>query len=161
MRTGIGYDIHRIVPTPEVSQIPIGGVSIPCHYKITAHSDGDVLLHAVVDALLGALALGDIGQWFPDNAAENRGRPSKDFVVQVMKEVRSLGWEVSNVDTIVIAEEPKLGPHRDRIRQEIAMLLGIEIACVGVKAKTMETLGPIGERRAIAAHASILLRETK
>lgn len=153
MRTGIGYDIHRLEPTVERGSIPLGGVSIPCFFRVKAHSDGDVVLHALVDALLGSLALGDIGQWFPDSAPENRGKPSSEFLAKVKAEVDRLGWRVSQVDTIVLLEEPRLAAHASAIRQKVASLLGLELTEVSLKAKTMEGLGPIGERKAIAAHA--------
>ncbi len=157
MRTGIGYDIHRLIPTIEASQIPIGGVSIPCRFKIQAHSDGDVLLHALVDACLGALALGDIGQHFPDKAPENKNRPSAEFVEDVLVKVRGLGYRVAQFDSIVILEEPKLSPHSDGIRLSIAKLLRVELSCVSVKAKTMEGLGLVGQNKAISAHAVVNL----
>lgn len=155
MRTGIGYDLHRLVPTVEKSFVPIGGVSIPCFFKVSSHSDGDVLLHALVDAMLGALALGDIGQWFPDNLPENKGRASSEFVTEVKNKLDSMGFHVVQVDSIVLLEDPKLAPHSETIRRHIAQLLGVELTSVSVKAKTMEGLGPIGERRAIAAHAVV------
>lgn len=157
MRTGLGYDIHRLIPTVEASHIPIGGVPIPCRFKIQAHSDGDVLLHALVDACLGAVALGDIGQHFPDKAPENRNRPSSEFVTDVLGKIHALGYRVAHFDSIVILEEPRLSPHSDAIRRSIATLLGVELACVSVKAKTMEGLGLVGENKAIAAHAVINL----
>lgn len=157
MRTGIGYDIHRLIPTVEASQIPIGGVAIPCRFKIQAHSDGDVLLHSLVDACLGALALGDIGQHFSDKAPENKNRPSSEFVADVLQKVRALGYRVAHFDSIVILEDPKLSPHSDAIRQSIASMLGVELSCVSVKAKTMEGLGLVGENKAIAAHAVVNL----
>jgi 2-C-methyl-D-erythritol 2,4-cyclodiphosphate synthase len=157
MRTGIGYDIHRLIPTVEASSIPIGGVQIPCRFKIQAHSDGDVLLHALVDACLGALALGDIGQHFSDKAAENKNRASAEFVTSVLGKVRALGYRVVHFDSIVILEEPRLSTHSDAIRRSIATLLGVELSCVSVKAKTMEGLGLVGENKAIAAHAVVNL----
>ena len=161
MRTGIGYDIHRLIPTMERSSIPLGGVSIPCFYKVDAHSDGDVLLHALVDACLGALALGDIGHWFPNTKPENKNRPSSEFVTEVLAHIHKMGWRVTQFDSNVVAEEPKLNVHSDAIRTEIARLLGTELSSVSVKAKTMEGLGPIGERRAIAAHAIVVLEEIR
>ncbi len=155
MRTGIGYDIHRMIPTVEASQIPIGGVQIPCRFKIQAHSDGDVLLHSLIDACLGALALGDIGQHFPDKDPEHKNRASAEFVVEVLAKVKALGYRVVQFDSIVILEEPKLSPHSDAIRTTIAKLLGIELSSVSVKAKTMEGLGLVGENKAIAAHAVV------
>ena len=157
MRTGIGYDIHRLIPTVEASSIPIGGVPIPCRFKIQAHSDGDVLLHALVDACLGALALGDIGQHFSDKLPENKNRPSSEFVDDVLGKVRALGYRVAHFDSIVILEEPRLSGHSDAIRRSIAQLLGVELSAVSVKAKTMEGLGLVGENKAIAAHAVVNL----
>lgn len=159
MRVGIGYDIHRLVPTIKNSSIPIGGVEIPCFYKIQAHSDGDVLLHALVDACLGALALGDIGQWFPDTAKENEKRSSKEFVATVLKEVRRLKFRVNQIDSIVLLEEPKLFPHSDAIRQSVALLFGLELSNVSLKAKTMEGLGAVGERRAVSSQVVVTLEE--
>jgi 2-C-methyl-D-erythritol 2,4-cyclodiphosphate synthase len=156
-RTGIGYDIHRLIPTVEKSTISIGGVEIPCHYRLQAHSDGDVLLHALVDAMLGALALGDIGQWFPDNNPEHRGRSSQEFVTEVLAKIHAMGWRLAHFDSIVLLEDPKLAPHSDGIRRRIAQLLGVELTSVSLKAKTMEGLGPIGERKAVAAHVVVTL----
>jgi 2-C-methyl-D-erythritol 2,4-cyclodiphosphate synthase len=141
------------------SKVTVGGVELACYYSIQAHSDGDVLLHAIVDACLGALALGDIGQWFPDTKEENAGRKSSEFLSQVMVQVKKLGFRVANIDTNVFLEEPKLAPHSDAIRQNIAKLLGVELSQVSLKAKTMEGLGPVGERRAISASAIVLLEE--
>jgi 2-C-methyl-D-erythritol 2,4-cyclodiphosphate synthase len=157
MRTGIGYDIHRLTPTLERAAIPIGGVSIPCFFKVQAHSDGDVLLHALTDALLGALALGDIGQRYSDTKPENKGRASSEFVRETLAEVKKLGWRVAQFDSVVTLERPKLAPHADEIRRSIASLLETELANVSLKAKTMEGLGPIGEGRAIAAHAIVTI----
>ena len=159
MRSGIGYDIHRIIPTVKKSSIPLGGVTIPCFLRVEAHSDGDVLLHAIVDACLGALALGDIGQWFPDSKAENQNRASQEFVQEVLKQVQRMGWSVGNVDCIVQLEEPKLAEHSDAIRKSIATLLQTELSQISVKAKTLEGLGPVGEGRAIAAYAVVTLIE--
>jgi 2-C-methyl-D-erythritol 2,4-cyclodiphosphate synthase len=157
MRTGIGYDLHRLIPTTSPSSIPLGGVSIPCFFEVDAHSDGDVLLHAIVDACLGALALGDIGQRYPDNKAENRARPSSEFVKETIEEIHRLGWVVEQIDTILFLEEPKVAPHADAIRRQVAQLLKVELSAVSVKAKTMEGLGPIGERKALAAQAVVTL----
>ena len=157
MRVGIGYDIHRLVPSVDESTIPIGGVKIPCFFKIKAHSDGDVLLHALVDACLGALALGDIGQWFPDNDPKHRGRPSRDFVASVLEEVRRLGWRVKQLDANLHLETPKLRPFVEEIRLELARMLNVELSGISVKAKTNETLGPIGERKAVAANVIVVL----
>jgi len=159
MRIGIGFDIHRLIASPEKSSISLGGIAIPCFFRVEAHSDGDVLLHSVVDACLGALALGDIGQWFPDNKEENKGRPSTDFIREVVKKVHAMGWVVNQVDSVILLEEPKLAPHSSEIRESLASLLQIELSSVSVKAKTMERLGDIGKRNAIAAQAVITLQK--
>lgn len=157
MRFGIGYDIHRLVSSTEKSSIIVGGVEIPCFYRVEAHSDGDVLLHALVDACLGALALGDIGQWYPDNSEANKNRPSREFVIEVLEKVKSLGWKINQVDSILFLEEPKVAPHSQNIRHSVAEMLGVELSNVSVKAKTMERLGPIGERKALAAEVIVSL----
>lgn len=161
MRTGIGYDIHRLVPTVERQSIALGGVAIPCFFQLSAHSDGDVLLHALVDAMLGSLALGDIGQWFPDTHPDHRGRASSEFVEKVREHIQGMGWRVAQVDSIVLLQQPKLAPHMETIRQKIAQLLNLELSCVSVKAKTMESLGPIGEGKAIASHAVVTVEPVK
>jgi len=158
-RTGIGYDIHRTVPTKKQSSIPIGGVDLPCYFRVEAHSDGDVLLHALVDGLLGANALGDIGDWFPDSDEKNRGRDSSEFVKAALKETQRLGWEVNQVDSIIHLEEPRIGDCKTKIRENLAKLLNVELESIGVKAKSGEGLGPIGERKAIAAQVIVTLRE--
>jgi 2-C-methyl-D-erythritol 2,4-cyclodiphosphate synthase len=159
MRTGIGYDIHRLSPTAEKHSLPLGGVCIPCFFKVEAHSDGDVLIHAIVDACLGALALGDIGQWFPDRKAENFRRPSSEFLENVISHVRKLGWTIYQMDSTVFLEQPRLSELSLQIRESLARLLQIELSNVSVKAKTFEGIGPIGERRAIAAQAIVTLQE--
>ncbi len=159
MRTGIGYDIHRLVPTIQKTAIPIGGVSIGCHYQIRAHSDGDVLLHALTDAILGALALGDIGQYFPDSDLANYQRNSSDFVAFAMKKALGLGWVLNQMDCVLILEEPKLAPYVDTIRRTLANLLQVDLSSISLKAKTSEGLGETGERRAIACHAVVTLKE--
>lgn len=159
MRIGIGYDIHRLIPTVKLESIPIGGISIPCYYRVQAHSDGDVLTHALIDACLGALSLGDIGQWFPDSAPENQDRPSLEFLKPVQQEISKLGYRVKQVDSILFLEEPKLAPHSDDIRRSLASALGIELSDISVKAKTMEGLGPVGERKALSAQVIVQLQE--
>lgn len=159
MRTGIGYDIHRLTPTIERSSIPLGGILISCHFNVDAYSDGDVLLHATVDALLGSLALGDIGRWFPDSESQNKNRSSSDFVKEVLKKVSTLGWEPAQLDSVILLEEPKLSDHSDSIRKNLAGLLNLDLSLVSVKAKSSEGLGPVGERRAIACHTIVALRK--
>lgn len=161
MRTGLGYDIHRLIPTVDSSTIMIGGFTIPCCFKVDSHSDGDVLLHALCDGMLGALALGDIGRWFPDNKQENKGRASSEFVTSVNEELKRLGWAVYQVDSTVHLEAPKLAPHIDKMRENIASMLSLELSDVSVKAKTGEGIGAIGTRKAIAAQVIVTIREVK
>lgn len=161
MRIGSGYDIHRLIPTVKLESIPLGGILIPCFFRVQAHSDGDVLLHALTDACLGALALGDIGQWFPDSAPENQNRQSIDFLRITLEEVKRLGFRVSQMDATVFLEEPKLASFNDPIRRNLATALEVELSQVGLKAKTMEGLGMIGERRALSAQVVVLLEELK
>lgn len=157
MRFGLGYDIHRLIPTQEKSEIPVGGVKVPCFYEIEAHSDGDVLLHALVDGCLGALALGDIGQWFPDSKQENYKRPSCEFLKEVLSTLRQMNWKVTQVDCNLFLQEPKISGHWLSIRESLARLLDIELMNVSVKAKTMEGLDAIGNRQALAAQVLVVL----
>ncbi len=161
MRFGIGYDIHRLEAVTPDGSILLGGVAIACPFKVVAHSDGDVILHSVTDAILGSLALGDIGQWFSDKDPKNKGRNSLEFLATALAEVRRLGWHVAQVDINVFAEAPKIAPHCEEIRTKLAHALELEMTSVSVKAKTMEGLGAIGEKKAIAAQALISLREAK
>ncbi len=135
----------------------LGGVVIPFDHGLVGHSDADVLLHAVTDALLGAAALGDIGELFPDTDEANRGRDSADMLSLALERVQAAGYEVVNVDTIVFAQQPKLSPFKEPIRQRIAELLGITADRVGVKAKTGERVGPVGRQEAVMAEAIVLL----
>jgi 2-C-methyl-D-erythritol 2,4-cyclodiphosphate synthase len=161
VRAGIGYDIHRIIPTVKTSTLPVGGIMIPCFFKVEAHSDGDVLLHALTDACLGSLALGDIGQLFPDTDPQNKKRSSQDFLKEAVRRVHGLGWRINQCDLIMLLEEPKMAPYSQAIRESLARILEVELSSVSLKAKTFEGLGPIGERNAIAAHAIVTLYEKK
>jgi len=155
-RIGIGYDIHRF----EAGRpLYLGGVEIPYVKGLLGHSDADVLLHAVCDALLGAAGLPDIGEQFPDTDPAYHGIRSDALLTRVMELVRGAGFAVENVDTIVICEEPKLGPFKKQIRQRIAALVGIEPERVGVKGKTNERLGEIGAKEAIACHAAVIIHK--
>ena len=155
-RVGLGHDTHRLV---EGGPLRLGGVEIPHSRRADAHSDGDVLLHALIDALLGATAQGDIGEWFPDTAAENRDRDSAEMVRSVMESVRQAGLQAANVDGTIFAQRPKLSAHKDVIRRRIAELLKIDVDRVSVKAKTGEGVGPIGREEAIAAQCVVMLTE--
>jgi 2-C-methyl-D-erythritol 2,4-cyclodiphosphate synthase len=153
-RIGSGHDLHRLEPG---RTLVVGGVPIPHETGPAAHSDGDVLLHAVTDALLGSLALGDIGEWFPDTDPAWQGTDSARFVTAAVDEIVRRGWTVGNLDCTVFAQRPKLSPHKPRIRQRLAELLRIEADRVNVKAKTGERVGPIGREEAIAAEAVVLV----
>jgi 2-C-methyl-D-erythritol 2,4-cyclodiphosphate synthase len=135
----------------------LGGIDIPHDRELVGHSDGDVLLHAVIDALLGAAAVGDIGQMFPDTDPVNRGRDSAEMLVAAHEAVTSVGWQIANIDCIVFAQRPKLLPHRQAIRERLAAILGIEPECVSVKGKTGEHVGPIGLEEVIEAQCVALL----
>ncbi len=155
-RVGIGTDIHRIV---EGRKLMLGGVHIPFPAGLLGHSDGDVALHAIVDALLGAAGLGDIGTLFPDTDMQWKDADSKVFLYSVKEQLEKKQWEVVNVDLTIHTEAPKLGPMKGQIRRCIAGLLGMDFAAVNVKAKTNEGLGEIGAGEAMAATAVALLRK--
>jgi len=154
MRVGIGHDTHRLRPG---GPLRLGGVDIPHDREAIGHSDADALLHAVIDALLGAAALGDVGQMFPDADPENRGRDSAEMLAAALEAVGKLGWRIVNIDCIVFAQRPKLLAHRQTIRQRVADILGIELERVGLQAKTGEGIGSIGREEAIAAQCVALL----
>lgn len=156
-RIGIGHDTHRLEPG---GPLRLGGVEIPHDRQAVGHSDADVLLHAVTDALLGAAALGDIGQWFPDTDPANRGRDSADMLARVVQAVEDAGYLVVNVDCIVFAQRPKLADHRLAISARLAELLHITHQQVGVKAKTGEKVGPVGREEAIEAQVVVLLEKS-
>jgi 2-C-methyl-D-erythritol 4-phosphate cytidylyltransferase / 2-C-methyl-D-erythritol 2,4-cyclodiphosphate synthase len=154
VRTGLGFDVHRFAAGDHVW---LCGLAIPHTQGLAGHSDADVALHALTDALLGALAQGDIGQLFPDSDPRWKGAPSHLFASEAARRVRLSGAQVSNVDVTVICEAPRIGPHREAMRERIAQILGIELARVGVKATTTETLGFTGRREGIAALATATL----
>ena len=156
MRIGSGIDVHAFGPG---DFIMLGGVRIPHTRGVVAHSDGDVLLHALCDALLGAAGLGDIGQHFKDTDPKWRGADSRRFVAEVLGMLREKRLSVVNADLTVIAESPKVGPYRDAIRRQIAGLLGIEESRVNIKATTTEKLGFLGRAEGIAAEAIVLVDE--
>jgi 2-C-methyl-D-erythritol 2,4-cyclodiphosphate synthase len=137
----------------------LGGIEIAFPQHLVGHSDADVLLHAVTDALLGAAGLGDIGELFPDTATENRGRDSAQMLSLVIERVHQAGFEVVNLDCIVFAQSPKLSPFKSAIRQRIAELLGVQPDEVGVKAKTGELVGPVGRQEAMMAECVVLLQK--
>jgi 2-C-methyl-D-erythritol 2,4-cyclodiphosphate synthase len=154
IRVGQGWDVHRLV---EGRPLLLAGVAVPYERGLLGHSDGDVVLHAVTDALLGALALGDIGQHFPDTDPRYRGADSGALLAHVVSLVAARGARIGNVDVTVLAERPKLAAHMPAMRARLAALLQIDPTCVGLKAKTMEGLGAIGAGEAIAAQAVALI----
>ncbi len=154
LRIGQGYDVHALVPG---RALRVGGVDLAHSRGALGHSDADVLLHAITDALLGAAALGDIGSHFPDTDARWRGADSAQLLREVGARVRAAGWVVVNVDSTVVAQAPKLAPHVARMSRNVAEALGIDAAQVSVKAKTSERLGFVGRAEGIAAHAVALL----
>lgn len=155
MRIGHGYDAHRLV---EGRRLILGGVDIPYERGLDGHSDADVLLHALADAILGAAALGDIGKLFPDNAAWTEGMDSRLILKGAAQTVRKAGYEIENCDCTILAQRPKLAPHIAQMRQNIAETLEIELSAVSVKATTEEHMGFTGREEGMAAHAIVLLR---
>jgi 2-C-methyl-D-erythritol 2,4-cyclodiphosphate synthase len=156
MRIGHGYDVHELIPGEFVM---LGGVKIPCNYAIKAHSDGDVVIHALCDALLGAAGLGDIGHFYPDTAAENAGRDSSEFLQEIFQKLQSLGYQLSNADITIVAQTPKLKDHLPAMRKHLAKILQTHDNTINLKATTTEGLGYIGEKRGIATHAVVLLKQ--
>ena len=157
-RVGIGTDIHRLV---EDRKLMLCGVYVPYPAGLAGHSDGDVGLHAVIDALLGASGMGDIGTLFPDTDDMWKGIDSKELLLIVKDRLEEKKWEVVNVDLIIHAEEPKLGSVKGQMKRAVAGLLGIDFTAVNVKAKTNEGFGDIGAGQAIAATATVLLRKKR
>jgi len=153
-RVGHGFDLHRLEPG---YSLVVGGQNVEHDLGCAAHSDGDVLYHAVTDAILGALALDDIGQLFPDDDPKWKGADSSIFVAQAAKRMRTAGYTIGNLDTTVILQRPKLGPHKRSVRKNLAYLLGCDLSQVNMKGKTHEEVGVLGEGLAIACHATVLL----
>ncbi len=153
-RIGQGWDTHRTEPG---RPLILGGVQIPSEFGLAGHSDADVLFHAVTDAMLGALALGDIGQHFPDTAPEWRGASSLQFLQHALQLAGDRGYSVGNADSTIILQRPKLKDFRDAIRESLAAALDVPVGSVGVKFKTAESVGPVGEGRSCEAQAVVLL----
>lgn len=156
MRVGLGYDVHRLT---EDRELILGGVKIPWEKGLLGHSDADVLVHAVMDALLGAAALGDIGQHFPDTDPEYKGISSIRLLVHVAELLRERGFQVGNIDGVIIAQRPKMAPHIPMMRKNIADALGISQDRINIKATTEEKLGFTGREEGIASQAVCLLEE--
>ncbi len=156
-RTGHGLDVHRFAAPEAGRPLVLMGCPIPHDRGLEGHSDADVMLHALMDALLGAAGLGDIGQHFPDTDAAYKGADSAQLLRRVMADLQARGWRVVNADVLLIGERPKIGPHREAMRERIAPLLGLETAALNVKATTTEKLGFTGRGEGLAAQAVVLI----
>ena len=154
IRTGFGYDSHRLV---EGRKLIIGGVEIPHTLGLLGHSDADVLLHAVTDAVLGAAALGNIGIFFPDNDPKYKGADSRMLLAEAWKTVREKGWTLVNLDAVLVAEKPKLNPHLPAMRASVAKILGVDVDQISIKPKTNEKLGFEGREEGVSAMVTVLL----
>ena len=155
MRTGIGYDIHRLVSG---RKLVLGGVTIPFDKGLEGHSDADVLLHAICDALLGAAGLGDLGQHFPDDDPAYAGIDSAALLERTCHLLRRHHYKIVNIDSTIFAQAPKLAPHRDAMRRRIAQIVDLELDCINIKATTTERLGVIGRHQAMAAMSVVTLK---
>lgn len=156
MRVGIGYDLHPLVAG---RPLILGGVTIPHARGLAGHSDGDVLTHAVADALIGAAGAGDLGQWFPDTDEQYRGADSMQLLQEVAKRLAERGWQVGNVDASVVAQQPRLSEYLDAMRRRLADALQVEAGSVNVKATSPESVGSLGREDAIAAFATTLIEQ--
>lgn len=156
MRIGLGYDVHRLAPE---RPLILAGLHIPHSLGLLGHSDADVICHALMDALLGAAALPDIGRLFPDTDPKYAGADSLALLAEVAGLVRQAGWQIANVDAVLMAERPKIAPHIPQMRENLARALGVEPAAVGLKATTTEKLGFIGREEGMAAQAVALLED--
>ena len=156
VRIGEGWDGHALVPG---RKLMLGGVNVPHTAGLLGHSDADVLLHAITDAVLGAAGLGDIGRHFPDTDPQFKGVDSSVLLAEAMRRVRQQGWELVNVDSTIVAQAPKLAPHMPDIQAGVAKALGVAPDQVNVKAKTAEKLGPVGQGQSMEARAVVLLRK--
>lgn len=153
-RIGIGYDIHRLEPG---WGIVIAGVKVPCEFKVVAHSDGDVVLHALCDAMLGAVGAGDLGEHFPDSDPAHQGRDSREFVREVWALPALKPWRLTNLDVNIIAQAPRLGQFKPAMRQSLSELFRLPLGRIGLKARTNEGVDAVGEKRALQAQAVVLL----
>ena len=153
-RIGEGWDVHALVPG---RKLILGGVEVPHTVGLLGHSDADVLLHAITDALFGAAALGDIGRHFSDTDAQFKGADSALLLAEAARRVRAKGFEIGNIDSTIVAQAPKLAPHIEKMRERIASVLALDVEQVNVKAKTAEKMGPVGQLQAMEARAVALL----
>ena len=156
VRIGLGHDTHRV---GSGGNMLLGGIKIECDHHLIGHSDADVLLHAITDAILGASAIGDIGQLFPDTAIKNKNRCSQEMLRISYEHVQAAGWKINNLDCVILATIPKIQPHREAIINNIAQLLEINSTQVFVKGKTGEQVGPVGRGEAVVAQCVVLLQQ--
>jgi 2-C-methyl-D-erythritol 2,4-cyclodiphosphate synthase len=156
MRIGHGYDVHEYIPG---DSMVLGGVKVDADYAIKAHSDGDVVIHAVCDALLGAAGLGDIGHFFPDTDAQNADRPSSEFLAQIFSRLQQKNYRLGNLDVTIIAQAPKMKPHLPAMQKNLSKILQANDNDVNLKATTTEGLGYIGKKQGIAVHAVCLIQK--
>ncbi|MCC5637920.1 2-C-methyl-D-erythritol 2,4-cyclodiphosphate synthase [Nostoc sp. CHAB 5844] len=154
IRIGNGYDIHRLVSD---RALILGGIQIPHELGLLGHSDADVLTHAIMDAMLGALSLGDIGHYFPPSDPQWAGADSLILLTQVHQLIKEQGWQIGNIDSVVVAERPKLKPHIEKMRDKLATVLELQPNQIGIKATTNEKLGPVGREEGICAYVVVLL----
>jgi 2-C-methyl-D-erythritol 2,4-cyclodiphosphate synthase len=154
LRIGLGYDSHRL---GNGGPLRIGGIDVPAEIHAIGHSDADVLLHAITDALLGAVAEEDIGRLFPDDDPANRGRDSAEFLHEAIRRIRHHGMEIVNLDCVILAQRPKMAPHIDSMKKVIGGLLDLPADRISIKAKTGEGIGPIGNAQAVAARVVVLI----
>lgn len=154
IRIGNGYDIHQLVAD---RSLILGGVNIPHHLGLLGHSDADVLTHAIMDALLGALGLGDIGHYFPPDDPQWKGANSITLLEQVLSIIQSQGWRIGNIDSTIVAEQPKLKPHLKSMRSRLAQAMALDLEQMSIKATTNEKLGPVGREEGICAYAVVIL----
>lgn len=161
IRVGHGYDLHRLAPLSGAGEagraMVLGGVRFESDRGPVAHSDGDALLHAITDAILGAVGLPDIGQLFPDSDPKWKGAASELFLIEATRRAGAMGWRVGNLDATVILEKPKLGPRKEEVRRNIARILGVDVSQVNVKGKTHEKVDAVGEGRAVEVHVVVLM----
>ena len=158
MKIGIGYDLHVTAPG---NYVTLGGIKIKAPFSLKGQSDADVLLHAITDALLGAIGDEDIGHYFSPSDRQNKNRDSADFVKFAMQRIQEEGYEVENLDSVIICERPKIGPNKKAIKENLANLLGTSVRQINVKGKTSEKVGPVGREEAIECHCVLLLKPAK
>ncbi len=154
IRIGQGYDLHALIPG---GPLIIGGISIPFNKNLKGHSDADVLIHAIIDSLLGALALGNIGEKFPDSDPQYKGIPSIDLLKTTMKMINQTGFKIGNIDSVIICQEPKLNPHVEKMKETLAPILECELSQISIKPKTNEKLDSMGQGNSIACFCSCIL----